>query len=212
MLLLAGGAFAAQDYVIDLVTAASSTSAEIDAVPESERLNMPQGLPPTFSHETVPKAEPLFTITSASVDRTTYAIGEDVIYLLTIEYVGTTPFDFPVSAQEHLFRKSMADAKVAAVALELDDLQLGTQVIDVRLVMGAPGVPNSLVTLQPHDTVTIRAPANWYLMGPVSDALAAVSDWTVTTRPSVSFGLHYLGPDPNLVQPLSDVIQLRSAP
>jgi hypothetical protein len=160
----------------------------------------------------VPKAEPLFTITSASVDRTTYAIGEDVMYSLSIEYVGTTPFDFPVSAQEHLFRKSMADTKVAAVALTLDDPQLGSQVIGTRLVMGAPSVLNSLVTLQPHDTVTIRVPATWYLTASVSDALAAVSDWTVTTRPSVSFELPGLGPDPRLVQPLSDVIQLRSAP
>ncbi len=105
-----------------------------------------------------------FQLMLAALDRPGYAIGERFIFDVVLKHVGSKPFAFPWSRDHRGIRRSVPNARKASIMLSFKDSVLGTQLLGAEnTTYGAPSIPNSLVMLEPGDTLRIRATGEWYL-------------------------------------------------
>lgn len=152
-------------HILDLLIPRDSRSG--GAIPEGERLRLPFGRngDARVSHEP-PPAQPL-SLRLIGLDRTTYVIGDQVIYELLVTNRGDTVVGFPTSTDGTRFHWATPKAVGAFVNLQIDDPQLGSQVIGTQALYGAPGIPSSVIAIGPSETLEIRAMGTWYLQSQV---------------------------------------------
>lgn len=97
-----------------------------------------------------------------TTDRETYALGETVIYEVTIENVGPGSVIMPWSPDGAIF-EGIRNRREAILSVEVRD-RTGTNLLG-RLqpltLYGAPSVQGSLLRLPPGDRARIRVPAFW---------------------------------------------------
>jgi hypothetical protein len=148
-----------QAHLLDFTQAPPALSSE-DSV-RSREASLTRSLPTSWRSDAPPV--PL-QVTLVELDRTGYAIGDSVLYDVTLKHVGTKPFLFPWSRRTSEFSRVAPVTRRAAVLLTIKDEMLGSQLIGSDNVsFGAESVDGSLLVLQPGDTVTVRAQGRWYL-------------------------------------------------
>jgi hypothetical protein len=99
-----------------------------------------------------------------SLDRSSYVIGDRVVYELFLKHTGSAPFKLPWSRDPEVVRGA-SRIETAAFILEFKDEAFGHQLLGGwELLYGSKTVPGSMLELKPGDTIHVRAEGLWYLM------------------------------------------------
>jgi hypothetical protein len=157
------------EHVLDLLRA-SEYAGDIDSVPAEERVTVPIGV---SSHDT--EVAPPVRVRLLSIDAPAYLVGEELIYEMSVENVGTAPLIVPTSIDEAQFRRTMSRARSAEFSLSFDDAVMGHHSVGYVAVFGADDVPGSLITLRPGDRIRVRAMGRWWGGGAI---LPGSDNWT----------------------------------
>ena len=162
-------------HIIDVVSLAPAAHDPALEVPESERLRVPTLLTtsPGQAHPSLP-----FSVRLVSLDAGAYVVGGRFIYEVVIENRGDQPVDLPRSREEALFRQDMTGARLASLHLAVDDPVLGRQLLGYTLLYGADAVPDSVITVQPGEQVSIRSQGDLWLQ---SLPASTPTDWVART-------------------------------
>lgn len=155
-------------HVLDLIVAEQAKTEAVESVPSEDRLMPPSGAG-IASHG--PREQLPLELTLTSLDRTGYRAGDDLLFELLIRNIGQRPFSFPASLDGRRFRRGMPGATVGTVALAFRDDQLSSQLVGLQILYGADVVPGSLISVQPGETLSIRAGGKWLLHGSVPAGL-----------------------------------------
>jgi hypothetical protein len=147
-------------HAIDLTAPAPAPTGP--AVPENEQLRMPFGPQGFVSHQPLPVQR--LSLQVLGLDRSSYDIGDPVVYRLLVSNISQKPFAFPASVAGDRFSRDEPNPTGGFLCLELKDPMLGYQIVGTYPLYGAPRVPGSLVLLQPGETLEIRGAGTWFLM------------------------------------------------
>lgn len=174
------------DYFIDLAAISESTDDELATVPFGERVGaVPPRSLPFVAEEAVPPIVP-FELDALTFDRSDYNLGDEFTFEVTLRYVGSGDFKFPISGKKHLFRQNMPGLRQATTSIEFEDAQLKHQVVYIRPLYGSDEVSGSLLTLTANQTIRIRAEGRWRL-----SAGTPPPSWASSVRPFAVLQVRY---------------------
>jgi hypothetical protein len=148
------------EHEINLVGAVRSSDADMMQVPASEWL-IAKGNPPAPTGGVRPQS-PL-SVTLLSLDRTSYVLGDQVTYEISIRNVSDGSVKVPLSSTEHQFRRSMPGAVRATFGLTFTDDLLGGQIVGHQSTVGSDAVQGSLLSLSPGESVRVMARESVFL-------------------------------------------------
>ncbi len=195
-------------YSLDLVNAPITTDAEFQVIALSGRLltgALHRGFAEGASTPTLP-----LTVTLISLDRGTYSVGDEMTYEFVVSNSGSQSVYVPTSRQGHLVTVEMPHATRSIFNLTFDDDLLGTQRIAGQPTFGSAPVANSLLLLQPNESVRIRARER---LG-VQTSAGTPDWWLRTVNIRVQFGLYpFIGEPHGEVTSLNSIaIQISNSP
>jgi hypothetical protein len=150
----------AREHVIDLTTAPTISSG--GGVPDERQLT-PQ-VPPVVSQPLEPQARAI-RVLRPQLDRADYRIGQPFFFDVIVENTGSVAIEFPTLLDGGSVDRQMPGAALVVVCLEFKDEILGLEAVGPQFLYGARDVPGSLIIVQPHEFVRIRAQARWLLIG-----------------------------------------------
>jgi hypothetical protein len=142
------------DHVLDLVVNSPSKDAKTMA---AEERDLRRWLPPPPPADSRPASKFPFEVTLTSVDLQTYAVGERIRFELLMRNISTRAIAFPWSLDAGSFMASMRGARRLELALNFVHPIIGHQHFAWQRVFGSDEVPGSLRTIQPNESVLIRA-------------------------------------------------------
>ena len=156
--------FQTADYFIDLSTLEGSTDEEILTVPIADRVGATPRVPvPLMVHgsDNVPVVP--FELIGLSFDRSDYNLGDPFTYEVTLRYLGSAEFKFPIAWKKHLFRDGMSGLRYATVSLEIEDSFWKHHVFRLTPLYGSDEVPGSLLTVTANPTIRLRDEGRWQM-------------------------------------------------
>ena len=176
------------DHLIDLTMTSESTDEEMQTVAVSDRVG---AIPPapTFvvTHGSGSLVVP-FELRTLTFDRSDYVLGDPFTYGVTLRYLGSAPFTFPIERKKHLFRHNMAGLREVTLAVEFDDADWKHQIVSIDALYGSSEVPGSLLTLTANQTIQVRGRGRWRLQpGTVSPS----PTWSGEVTPFADLELLY---------------------
>jgi len=123
----------------------------------AEERDLRRWLPPPPPADSRAASNFPFEVTLTSVDLQTYAVGERIRFELLLRNTSTQAIAFPWSLDAGSFMASMRGARRLVLALNFVDAIIGHQQFASQSVFGSDEVPGSLRTIQPNETLLIRA-------------------------------------------------------
>jgi hypothetical protein len=140
------------DHVLDLLVNPPSVQT-MSAEDRDLRHWMPPPAPAHFG----PAPTFPFEVTLLAPDRMGYAIDEPMTFDVLLRNTSREPIDFPWSPDGAAFSPTMAGARRIEFILTFTHPVLGSQDFASHTVFGADAVAGSLRTIQPNETLLIRA-------------------------------------------------------
>lgn len=181
--------FQVPDYVVDLV--ASTERTPLDAVPESDQLRFPRpDKTPNLPHED--RDKPVLAISLLTLGRSAYEVGDEFTYEVVVKNISGRSINLPTSPDAGRFRRGMPGARLAALSLNFSDAVLGKQTVGLNFLYGSEAVSGSLVTMQPGETMLIRATGHWYLISGIMPGIKPGMDsWRRELQLRALLHVHY---------------------
>ena len=185
ILMIAGSAFGqsagTRTYTLDFLTVTPDTDTPTDRVRQREGGVGRVGREFDPSWERIP-----LEMTLVQLDRSSYTIGDPVVYEVTLKNVGTKPLPFPVTQTTVPFDRAHPVTRQAVILLHINDEFLGNQLIGVECTAySSDSRPESFVMLNPGDVVRVRGSSNWFLPStqkPIPPGMSWVREVTVKAQ------------------------------
>ncbi|MBI1760919.1 MAG: hypothetical protein HYR56_05715 [Acidobacteria bacterium] len=112
----------------------------------------------TIGHSHEKKVIPL-KVTLVSLNKTSYQLGDEVVYEILLENITTENVVIPWSADQG---EPVGSGDIrGSIYLIAPDERKGDQLVALRGIVGSPSIPSSLKTLRPGQKVRIKAGGRW---------------------------------------------------
>jgi hypothetical protein len=146
-----------REHMIDLLNA--TVVAPEGLAPKSKGFS--PTVPITIASDS-PKTPTPIRVFAPQFQRFLYQLEDFVIFDLVLENVGSEVIHFPTLSAGTSVERDMPGAAVASVALRFEDPVGGSQTMGLHLLYGASRLPGSLIAIEPHQRVRIRARSTWH--------------------------------------------------
>jgi hypothetical protein len=126
----------------------------LGSVPLGERMTIPPVV--VSSHSSTPVPSVPLKVTVASLNSSSYAPFDSIVYEVVLENVSAESIACPSSVDETLFRRDVPGTTSMTASLQFDDDILGRQGFGFLEAYGSPAIDGTLVAIPPGGSVRLR--------------------------------------------------------